>query len=138
MKSLLNKIKEQIIEGEGTYANPNCKVILLSYWMPWVNGWGYHPYGSDEFKDGPTEAYSFIEMFYTGKEISEMDEYKSFVTTSICAPFIDSENAYVYMMKNVNKRMNVTEKIALEQVHPNTLGYLMTGEAVVRDIIGRL
>jgi len=71
-------------------------------------------------------------------KIAAMDEYSSFCSTSMIAPFVDSENSFAYINKQINKRMSETYKALIEQVHPNSLGYTMMGEAVVRDLISRI
>lgn len=138
LKILLDKIKEQIINGEGTYANPNCKVVLLSYLAQYTTGHGYHPYGSNEWSDGTATARNLMACYKENVKIATLDEYKSFVSTYLIAPFVDSENSFAYINKQVNKRMSETHKELIEQVHPNTLGYTMIGESIVRDIITKL
>ena len=71
-------------------------------------------------------------------KIAQMDEYKSFCSASMIAPFVDSENSFAYIEKQVNKRISETYHALIEQVHPNSLGYTMMGEAVVRDLISRI
>ena len=138
IKNFLNKIKEQIIEGNGTYANPNCKVILLSYPSQWISGYGYHPNGSGQWTDGTVTARGMMACYYENVKIAAMDDYKSFCSTYMVAPFVDSENSFAYINKQINKRVSETYKALIEQVHPNSLGYTMIGEAIVRDIISRL
>ena len=114
LKTLLNAIKEQIIYGNGIYANPNCKVILLSYLAQWTSGYGYHPYGSGELDDGTQTARELMACYKENVKIAELDEYNSFVSAILIAPFVDSENSFAYINKQVNKRMSATYHALIE------------------------
>ena len=138
MKRLLAKIKEQIKEGKGVMANSNVKVVLLNYGFPYVNGFGYHPYGSGEFDTGNVVAKSFYECYKINNEIVAENDYKEWVFSTMCATQVDSENGFVYMDKPLNNYIPDTEKVSLEQVHFNRSAYQQFAQAVLRDIIYRV
>lgn len=135
---LLLKIKEQIIDGTGQYANPNLKVVLLNYASPYLSGRGYHPYGSNYYADGVGTARTWLADNEINDELVKDERFSSFLSTEIIAPFVDSENGYVYILKQKNKRMTETEKVSIEQVHFNRYAYAQYGEQVVRVILKHL
>lgn len=135
---LLLKIKEQIIEGIGQYANPNLKVVLLNYASPYLSGGGYHPYGSNFYGDGVGAARTWLADKVINDELVKDERFSSFLSTEIISPFVDSENGHVYILKQKNKRMAETEKVSIEQVHFNRYAYAQYGEQVVRVILKHL
>ena len=138
IKRLLAKIKEQIKEGQGAMANQNVKVVLLNYGFPYINGFGYHPYGSGEFGTGNVIAKSFYECYLLNNEIIAENDYREWVFSTMCATQVDSENGFVYMNKPLNNYIPDTEKVSLEQVHFNRSAYQQFAQAVLRDIIYRV
>lgn len=138
MISLLDKIKSQIIEGSGTYANPNLKVVLLSYAICNPTGGAYHILGQGEFGNGMVMALAYYQYYLVNNELSAMPDYADFVESVFVSHEVDSENAYAYIDKQVNAYMADTEKEYIENVHPNIIGYKMYGQAVARDILSRI
>lgn len=138
VKKLLAKIKEQIKDGQGAMTNPNVKVVLLNYGFPYINGFGYHPYGSGEFENGTLVAKSFYECYKINNEIIAEADYKDWVFSTMCGTQVDSENGFVYMNKPLNNYLDETEKVSLEQVHFNRSAYKQFAQAVLRDIIFRV
>ena len=138
IKLLLNKIKEQIKEGTGSMANPNVKVVLLNYASPYINGYGYHPYGSGELENGNFMAKCFLEYWKVNEDIVKESNYSDWVYSALCATQVDSENGYVYMNKPINNYAAETEKVSLEQVHFNKAAYKQFAQAVLRDVIFRI
>jgi len=138
MISLLDKIKSQIIEGSGTYANPNLKVVLLSYVISNPTGGAYHILGQGEFGNGMVMALTYYQYYLVNNELSAMPDYADFVESVFVSHEVDSENAYAYIDKQVNAYMADTEKEYIENIHPNIIGYKMYGQAVARDILSRI
>jgi hypothetical protein len=133
--SLLSKIREQIVEGSGTYANPNLKVVLLSYAFTDTDAYDYSH--NTLYSDGNIMAMKYVSCAKANAEVAAMDEFSGFVTAKILSAQIDSENAYpkVSNIKS-NPYMDTYETNTYEGVHPNTIGYRMFGASVVNDIIG--
>lgn len=138
IKILLNKIKEQIKNGTGLMANPNIKVVLLNYASPYINGHGYHPYGSGELQSGNFVAKSFLECWKVNEELINESDYNGWVFSALCATQVDSENGFVYMNKPLNNYTSDTEKVSLEQIHFNKSAYKQFAQAVLRDVIFRV
>ena len=138
VKLLLNKIKEQIKNGTGSLANPNIKVVLLNYASPYINGYGYHPYGSGELENGNFLAKCFLEFWKVNEELINESDYSGWVFSTLCCTQVDSENGFVYINKPINNYITETEKISLEQVHFNKSAYKQFAQAVLRDIIFRI
>lgn len=138
MISLLDKIKSQIIEGSGTYANPNLKVILLSYCISNPTGGAYHILGQGEYGNGMKAALAYYQYYLVNNELAAMSDYSDFVESVFVSHEVDSENAYAFINKQVNTYLSDTEKEYIENVHPNTIGYKMYGHAVARDILSRI
>lgn len=136
--SFLRLIKKQLIEGEGIYKNSNLKVVLLNYAYPYISGRGYHPYGSDKYVAGILSAKSFEECGNINDSIAQMEEFSSFVSSVRIASQVDSEYGFVYIEKQINSRLEETEKVSVEQVHFNSMAYKQYGQGVVRDLLGRL
>lgn len=138
IKLLLNKIKEQIKNGTGSMANPDIKVVLLNYASPYINGHGYHPYGSGELQSGNFVAKSFLECWKVNEELINESDYNGWVFSALCATQVDSENGFVYMNKPLNNYTSDTEKVSLEQIHFNKSAYKQFAQAVLRDVIFRV
>lgn len=138
VKLLLNKIKEQIKNGTGSLANPNIKVVLLNYASPYINGYGYHPYGSGELENGNFIAKCFLECWKVNEELINESDYNGWVFSALCATQVDSENGFVYMNKPLNNYTSDTEKVSLEQIHFNKSAYKQFAQAVLRDVIFRV
>ena len=138
MIAILNKIKEQLITGNGTYANPNLKVILLSYVICNPTGGAYHVLGQGEYGNGMRQALIYYQFHLVNEELAAMAEYSSFVKSEYVSFQIDSENAYAYINKQVNRYLSNTEKEYVENIHPNEIGYKMYGQAVARDLLSRI
>ena len=138
MVALLDKIKSQIINGSGTYANPNLKVILLSYVLSNPTGGAYHILGQGEYDNGMKQALAYYQYHLVNEELAAMSDYSGFVESVFVSPQIDSENAYAYINKKVNAYLSETERQYVENIHPNTVGYKMYGHAVARDILSRI
>ena len=137
--SMLNAINTQLrTDSSKAYYNPNLKVVLLNYVFSWIDGYGYHPYGSGRYNDNCWTSQGYIACFNANNEIAAMDEYKNWVDSILIAPQVDSEYAYCYINKQKNVYMADTEINHLEAVHPNELGYRMFGAAVMRDLLGRI
>jgi hypothetical protein len=137
--SMLNAINTQLrTDSSKAYYNPNLKVVLLNYVFSWIDGYGYHPYGSGRYNDNCWTSQGYIACFNANNEIAAMDEYKNWVDSVLIAPQVDSEYAYCYINKQKNVYMADTEINHLEAVHPNELGYRMFGAAVMRDLLGRI
>jgi hypothetical protein len=112
--------------------------VLLNYYSPWIEGHGYHPYGSGRYTDNCWTALGFYVCYQINNEIAAMDEYKDWVSSVMLSTQVDSENAFVYINKQKNVYMSETEIASLEAVHPNSIGYKMLGAAVMRDLLGRI
>lgn len=139
MKQLLDKIIAQLITNtSATYYNPNLKIILLNYAWSYIDGYGYHPYGSSPYSDGNWTARLFRGIYEMNEQIASDPTYSPYVESVMIAPHVDSENGYAYIMKEKNNYMTETELQHIEAVHPSTIGYRMYGAGVVRDIIGRI
>jgi lysophospholipase L1-like esterase len=139
MIALLNAINTQLRTNPSkAYYNPNLKVVLLNYYSPWIEGYGYHPYGSGRYTDNCWTALGFYVCYQINNEIAAMDEYKDWVSSVMLSTQVDSENAFVYINKQKNVYMSETEIASLEAVHPNSIGYKMLGAAVMRDLLGRI
>ena len=138
MIRLLDFIKTDILTVGKTYYNPNFKLVLINYAFPWLYGNSYHPYGISIDGDGTKNARKYYQIHLANKELANMDEYRSFVSAALIAPFIDSENCYAAIEKSINKRMTTKELIIVENVHPIKEGYQLYAEGVLRDLIGRI
>jgi hypothetical protein len=136
---MLNGINNQLRTNENAdFYNPNLKVVLLNYWAPYIEGRGFHPYGSTRYVDNCYTAKLFMEYYKTNCRVAALDDYADWVDSVMLAPAIDSENGFVYMNKQKNVYMADTEPNALEAVHANSIAYKMIGAAVMRDLIGRI
>lgn len=139
MKSFLDKIIAQLITNtSAAYYNPNLKIILLNYAFSYIDGYGYHPYGSGVYTDGNWTARNFLGIYDINEKIASNPTYSPYVESVMIAPHVDSENGYAYIIKAKNNYMTETELQHIEAIHPSTIGYRMYGAGVVRDILGRI
>ena len=137
MIPLIEKIKEQLVDdSSAVYYSPNLKIVLLSYVFPWVDGFGYHPYGSNEFTDGILNARNYIAYKFVNDELAET--YGPLVESVMVSQMVDSENCYAYIEKKKNAYSSETELAHIEAVHPNRNGYRLYAQAVARDFVGRI
>jgi len=137
MVELINTIKTQLIDDSSkTYYNPNLKIVLLNYAFPYLDGRGYHPYGSNEYGDNIGSLQGYLICYNINKKLK--NSYSGIVDNILISPQVDSENAYAYFEKEKNNYMTEKELTRIEAVHPNEIGYRQFGAAVVRDIIGRI
>ena len=137
MTNLINTIKTQLIDDSSkTYYNPNLKIVLLNYAFPYLDGRGYHPYGSNEYGDNIGSLQGYLICYNINKKLK--NSYSGIVDNILISPQVDSENAYAYFEKEKNNYMTEKELTRIEAVHPNEIGYRQFGSAVVRDLIGRI
>lgn len=134
---LVEKIKEQLVDdSSAVYYNPGLKIVLLSYAFPWIDGYGYHPYGSNQFTDGFLNARKYITYKLINDELAET--YGTLVESVMVSQMVDSENCYAYIEKKKNAYSSETERDHIEAVHPNRNGYRLFAQAVARDFVGRI
>jgi len=115
---------------------PNAKVRLLGIQSPSITGGIAANYGasgpySNLFGEIST-AYSYNQFL---EEFSMRDKYKDFVKYVDTKAQFDTEYNMPYVMKPVNNRSKVLEKIGTNGVHPSMDGYLQLGDVFYRILV---
>ena len=113
---------------------PSGKVIISSVPIGSVNGGFASNYGANRSLNYYT--FAKIAKLYAQAliELTNEEEYKTFVTYSPVLEQFDAENNYLIKEVAVNSRASATEKQGTNAVHPTTEGSYQVADAIYRII----
>ncbi len=115
---------------------PNAKVRLLGIQSPSITGGIASNYGaSGPYSNlfGEISTAYFYDQFL--EEFASRDEYHDFVKYVDSKAQFDTEYNMPYVMKPVNNRSQILEKIGTNGVHPTMDGYLQLGDVFYRILV---
>jgi hypothetical protein len=134
--NFLNVVKEQIVEGTGTYANPNLKVIIWTQPLAGnYGGFAYHPFRAI---DGFTPILDNFLRSEIYNHYYALTEQLPFLEICNATSSFDLENGYHWVNKQENRRTLDTEKQHIEAIHPHGDGYKMIADSIKEDFINRI
>ena len=145
--AIINGTVEQIKNGSNianmiTFANylhtafPNAKLGLGTGYNPDGKGGCGANYGASNSTEYGYKFY-VMNLAKAFQEAIDENNLSDFVFVATNTPEVDSENAFPYVIKPVNKRSTVTEQRGSNGVHPTFVGQAQVADSYYRDFIAR-
>ena len=115
---------------------PNVKVKILSPFLASVNGGCGFSYGANMIYANLYDYTRYImELNLAYQAWANEEKYCQFLEFISVTGQFDSENNFPYILKPVNTRSKITERLDTNGVHPTTEGYYQVADAVYRNIV---
>lgn len=115
---------------------PSSKIRLWTENVPGIyGGIGNHPYGASEAAD--EQKMKLIQLTIADGYLELVKKYHN-VEVVWATAFIDSENALQETTAAINTRINKTEVVGVDYVHPADSGFFQIADVIISDFVSLL